>query len=255
MRFVAVELPARHDRSDEQFARLERVLAAEGALDDAVVVLPELAFCGYVSALGDFDRTPVAEPVDGPTVMRAASLARRHRAAMLVPFVERDGARCFNATVLLDRDGAPQMLYRKRHPWIPERWATPGDLGPGAVVFEGVRICVAVCFDVHTLAIDAAVELAAADVLLFQSAWVDDDPAVRPALLRGLRDLFGCAVVNANWGHGVPSVAGQGASLALAGRSGASVRRRDVAGVPVVEAVVPAPPLPPRGERAKDAGA
>src|SRR5262249_21837753 len=102
--------------------------------------------------------------------------------------------------------------YRKRHPWYPETWATPGDLGHPVVITGGLVFTFAVCFDVHFVAPD----LPAADWLIFPSAWVEDGVEQPEPLLRALAVSRGLGVVSANWGRGEPAMATQGRSLIIA---------------------------------------
>jgi predicted amidohydrolase len=124
----------------------------------------------------------------------------------------------YNAFLVFAPDGALVAHYRKRHPWYPETWATPGYAAPPVFEVRGARVTLAVCFDAQFLAEDAARELSEADVLLFPSAWVERHDS-RDALLGGLARRFDIAVVNANWGVGEPRVPGQGRSRIL-GRDG-----------------------------------
>jgi predicted amidohydrolase len=217
LRVVALELPARWNQRDAALADVDRFLSAGPVAD--LVLLPEASLTGYVSPDHDFDLTAFAEPLEGPTSQALGALAKKHRCALAGPLVERDGARCFNSFVVIAPDGTRVAHYRKRRPWYPETWATPGDAAAEPFEVRGVTLTIAVCFDVHTLASDAARELRAADVLLFPSAWVDDGDDSRGAILRAVARDFDVAVVNANWGLGAPRVRGQGASR-IVGRDG-----------------------------------
>jgi predicted amidohydrolase len=75
-------------------------------------------------------------------------------------------------------------------------------------------VTIAVCFDVHFLADDAAHALDAADLLLFPSAWVEEEDS-RPSMLPALARRHRIAVANANWGPGLVRIAGQGGSSIL----------------------------------------
>lgn len=229
MRLALLELPARFGDPEQVFAELEALLA-EGPCDLALV--PECALTGYVDARGDFDLAGFAEPEGGPTATRLAALARRFGVHLVAPLVERAGDRLFNTSVVLDPSGAEIARYRKRHPWPPEAhaWATPGDLPHPLFHVAGVAFTIAVCFDVHFLAREIPDTLAAADVLLFPSAWVDDGRAdLRGPLFEGLRKRFGVAVANANWGDGEPPVRGQGRSR-FVDADGKVVERRRTSG-------------------------
>jgi predicted amidohydrolase len=215
LRVTVLELPASWGEPRAALAAASAELE-RGAPTD-LVLLPEAALTGYVSPDGDFDLTPFAEPIGGPTYVAIAALAQRHRTHVVAPLVLREGERCFNAMVAFGRAGEPIFTYRKRHPWFPETWAAAGTAAAPTVTLEGMKVTIAVCFDVHFLEEEAAGALDAADVLLFASAWVEE-PDSRPEMLARLARRHGIAVANANWGAGVVSVPGQGGSCILDAR-------------------------------------
>ncbi len=210
---TVLEVPARWGQTPEQLAWVHRQLREQKPGD--VVVLPEAALTGYVSDTLDFDLTRFAEPLEGPTLDALSALASDLGVTVIGPIIERDGERCFNTHVVVSPDGALLAHYRKRHPWYPETWATPGDLPWPRFQLRGFACTLAICFDVHFLATEAAEALQHSDVLFFCSAWVDDDGDSRPGHLVPLAKTFGTRVVNANWGPGQPRVPGQGRSLVL----------------------------------------
>lgn len=207
------QYPARYNDVPGALGWLEGQLEQHRDETD-LVLLPEAAFTGYVSPRGDFDLSPLAEPLDGFTARACANIARRYQVALGVPLIERDGRRCYNSLLLFNADGARIGHWRKRHPWIPENWASPGNLGTPVIELNGVHIAAAICFDLHFIADEAAAELTAADLLLFPSAWVEEEDS-RPVRLTGLAEHFRLAVANANWGAGRPRVPGQGHSMIL----------------------------------------
>jgi predicted amidohydrolase len=220
----------------------------EGPATD-LVLLPEASLTGYVSADGDFDLTRFAEPLLGPTGRAIAAVAERRGVVLVAPLVLREAGACFNAMVAFDRHGEHLFTYRKRHPWFPERWATPGAAPAPRVVIDGVGVTIAVCYDVHFLA-EASDALDASDLLLFPSAWVEDEDS-RPARLRALARRHHVAIANANWGAGVVRIPGQGSSSIL-GADGATLARaapaprgRRVARADAVVVVAPPPGSPP----------
>jgi 5-aminopentanamidase len=215
MRLAVLELPASFDRQSEREGDIERLLAEGPPCDLALV--GEATLTGYVSPSGDFDLSRFAEPLDGPTLARGRSLARRHRTSLGLPLVELgpDGL-LYNCYALLDASGELVNRYRKRHPWYPETWATPGDEPFERIDLCGISLAVAICFDLHFLTREAAPLLSSADLLVFPSAWVDDEePDARAELLGALERRFGLAIANPNWGPGSPSVRGQGNSRIL----------------------------------------
>lgn len=210
MKLALLELPARFDAFERSFADA-RELALRSPAD--LVLLPECALTGYVDPGGACELARFAEDACGTTCAALASLAKEARAVVVGPWIERDGARVFNSVVGFDREGRRVVHYRKRHPWFPERWALEGDLPYPTLEVGGVRMTLAVCFDVHFLEREAAALLSSSDVLLFPSAWVDGGPIdLRGEIFRRIAETHAISVANANWGPGVPRVRGQGRS-------------------------------------------
>jgi predicted amidohydrolase len=212
MRVTVLELPATWGDPRGALASVAYELERGSATD--LVLLPEASLTGYVSGAGEHDLAAFAEPIDGPTARAVAALARRHRVNLVAPLILAEGGLHYNAMVGFGRDGEPIFTYRKRHPWFPEAWATAGPLAAPRIAIEGTRLTIAVCFDVHFLEEDAAEALDAADLLLFPSAWVEEEDS-RPTMLAALARRHGIAVANANWGAGVVRMPGQGGSSIL----------------------------------------
>ena len=215
VRVAAVEMPVRFGDPRGALARLETILASPAMEGVDLALLPEAALTGYVSPEGDFNLAPFAEPLNGPTAASLGALARRHGLALAGPVIEQDGDRRFNSLLLFDADGETIGHWRKRHPWYPERWATPGDRGTPVVSIGGIKVTAGICFDVHFLSDDAAGALDEADALLFPSAWVDEDEDGRAAILPALARRHDLWVINANWGRSRPAIPGQGGSRIL----------------------------------------
>ena len=214
MRATALQLPARFGVAHEQLAFAEALLEAGPRTD--LVLLPEAALTGYVSPRGNFDLKRFAEPIDGPTRAALVHLAQRFDCLVVGPVIERAELELFNSLIAVTPRGKTLLHYRKHHPWMPEKWATPGP-GPSEVIrWRGHTLTAAICFDVHTLSAEAGPMLDAADLLLFPSAWVDDDEGdSRPGLLTAIAAQHRVAVLNANWGPGKPLLNGQGGSMFL----------------------------------------
>ncbi len=214
LRVSVLELPARWGEPEPALDEVDRLLSA-GPPDLAVV--PEMALTGYVSPEADFDLSPFGEPIDGPTIRIAAEISRRHATHLVVPLVLREDGALYNAAVVVGPDERVIATYRKRHPWIPERWATAGPLAPPLFEVGGLTATIAICYDGHFLPDDAADVLRQADLLVFTSAWVDDEDSRLP-LLRSVARGFGISIANANWAPGVVEVPGQGGSCVLDAR-------------------------------------
>lgn len=176
-----------------------------------LIVLPELCVTGYVSPDGDFDLSRFAEETPGNTTARFAALAEKFQIHLLHPLLERTRTGIYNTAMLLDPRGREVVRYRKRHPWYPETWATPGDAPFPLFDLLGIRTTLAICFDIHFLEEEARSVLREASLVLFPSAWVEKEDSRLP-MLRALAREYDLTIVNANWGEGVPQIAGQGNS-------------------------------------------
>lgn len=226
-----LQVPARFGAPARQLAWIrEQLRAGVGEL----LFLPEACLTGYLGPRGETDLSGLAEPLDGAQRQWLASLCTDFDVSVIGPLVEAEGDACFNTSVVLGPDGGLLASYRKRHPWYPETWATPGSRPLPRFTLGGLRCTLAICFDVHFLAEDSADVLAESDVLFFQSAWVDSEGDSLPGHLTTLARRFGITIVNSNWGPGQPLVAGQGRSLVvrndgtLATRAGLDDARLDV---------------------------
>jgi len=213
MRVTVLELAASWGEPARVLDDLAARLATGPATD--LVLVPEAALHGYVSPAGDFDLTRFGEPLDGPTARACAALAAARGIHLVASLVLREGAALYNAMTCFDPHGELAFVYRKRHPWIPETWATAGPTPPPVIDVLGCAVTIAICYDVHFLARDAARELASADLLLFPSAWVER-PDTRAARLARLAQHAGLTIANANWAPGVVRVPGQGGSCLVA---------------------------------------
>ena len=211
LRVSVLELPARWREPEAALDEVDRLLSL-GPTD--LAVLPEMSLGGYVSPQGDFCLTPFAEPIEGATIQAVAALADQHATTIVAPLVLAEGPDVFNAAVVVGPDGRVITVYRKRHPWLPERWATPG-AAPHPLFRLGTHaITIAICYDGHFLEEEAVEALSQANLLVFTSAWVDNVDS-RVPLLRSIARRFGVAVANANWGSGVVDVRGQGGSCVI----------------------------------------
>jgi 5-aminopentanamidase len=216
LRVTVLELPATWGNPERAIGLVDSQLARGPKTD--LVLLPEASLAGYVSAARDFDLRPFAEPLDGPTTRACAAVSKRHGAYLIAPLVLAESEAFFNAMVGLAPDGTVAFVYRKRHPWIPETWASPGREAPPLFVVSDVPTTIAICYDAHFAPTDAALQLRSAKLLLFPSAWVDpfaDQSDSRLPLLSSIARRFGLWVANANWGPGVVRARGQGGSCVL----------------------------------------
>ncbi|MFI5943210.1 nitrilase family protein [Streptomyces uncialis] len=137
-------------RVEENRARIRAAVEDAAAQGAGIVVLPELANCGYVFE-DAAELHALAEPLDGPTVREWTELAARLRLVIAGGFAERgDDGRTYNSAVLVDETG-PRAAYRKAHLWNGEKtWGfTPGSQRPPVVDTRHGRIGLMVCYDLE----------------------------------------------------------------------------------------------------------
>lgn len=226
---TVLEVPARFDAIDRQLEWIDAQLATHPVGD--VVVLPEACLTGYVAPGElDFDLSRFAEPFEGRQLELLRALAGRARATVIGPVIERDRLWCYNAAAIVSPDGTVLARYRKRHPWMPETWASPSANPLPRFTVGDHRCSLAICFDVHFLSAECAEVLEQTDVLFFQSAWVDDRDDSRPRYLTPLAQQFELTIVNANWGRGAPAIFGQGRSLVMGPDGAVRARLEDGSG-------------------------
>lgn len=143
--------------------------AAQGA---ALVVLPELAACGYLPGP---DVLTAAEPGDGsgPVLAAWVRAAAACRIAVVGGFAERDGARVYNSAVVVDSGGRLVGRYRKLHLFGAEHGVfDPGDLGLPVFAIDGTAVGVLICYDLRFPEAARILALDGAQVVAVPTAWV-----------------------------------------------------------------------------------
>ena len=127
------------------------VAALQGLLADVhadLVVLPELANCGYMYAAPS-DLMPFTEPGDGSGLFLSAmrEVAARIGGVIVTGLAESGPGGIYNSAVAVSGDGVLQV-YRKTHLFADEKHLfVPGDTGFQVFEHRGVRIGMMVCFD------------------------------------------------------------------------------------------------------------
>jgi predicted amidohydrolase len=165
----------------DKSANVRRALAAvdEAAAQSArIVAFAELAFerfhpqrppSGNPSAL--------AEPVPGPTTDAFAERARQHGIVLVPNLFERDGARTFDCSPVIDADGRllgrTRMIHITDYACFHEQgYYTPGDTGAPVYETRYGRIGVAICYDRHYPEFMRALAIAGADLVVVPQAGV-----------------------------------------------------------------------------------
>lgn len=151
-------------------ARLDAAAARAAAAGAAVLVTPEMFLTGY--AIGADAVAGLAEPGDGPAAEAAAAIARRHGVALLYGCPERDGAAVYNAVRLVGADGAPVAAYRKTHLFgdLDRAQFAAGDAPSPVVTLAGLRMGLAICYDIEFPEVARSLALAGAEAVLVPTA-------------------------------------------------------------------------------------
>ncbi len=189
------------------------VQAAVGAIEEAhsagarLVVLPETFH--YMGP--EAERPRHAQPIPGPLTERLADLARRFSLTLVAGSILERSAnprRCYNTAVVFSPDGALVARYRKVHLFDVD---IPGGLraeesrcylaGTEEVVVPvgGVRLGLAICFDVRFPEFFLGLRERGAEVIVLPSAFTARTGADHWELLVRARALDSqCFVVAAN---------------------------------------------------------
>lgn len=166
LRVAALQTEPAFGRVEHNLAEAARAL--EG-LEAALVVLPELCATGYC-----FRDRAEAEALgerlgEGPTSRFLAALSARTGGMAIAGYVERDGARLYNAAAAYAA-GRPLASYRKVHLFGFEREVFDAGPGPFPVLEHGgLRVGVMVCFDWRFPEAARTLALAGADLLAHPS--------------------------------------------------------------------------------------
>ncbi|GAA1394390.1 nitrilase-related carbon-nitrogen hydrolase [Luteococcus peritonei] len=158
-------------RVDENCALVAATLSEAVAAGADVVVLPELATCGYVFTSAEQARQ-AAISVDDPRLEAwSRALAQRPGSVAVVGFAELHGDRVFNSALVLDGTGV-LGTYRKVHLWDRERlWFSPGEEPPLLVDTAHGRLGVMICYDMEFPEWTRLAALGGADLLTLPTNW------------------------------------------------------------------------------------
>lgn len=146
-------------------ANLKTVVSALRNTEADIIVLPELAFSGYLFS----DRQELESLADDPhqseTVTRLTMLCRKGGSYIVTGFAEKNGDKIYNSALTIGADGLLHV-YRKLHLFNTEKtYFDPGDTPLEAIDIGGVKIGVMVCFDWVFPEVARVLALKGADIL------------------------------------------------------------------------------------------
>jgi beta-ureidopropionase len=175
MRVALVQQQASADKEDN----IRRGLAAmeRAARDGAeLVAFAELAFEPFhPQRPASGDPLALAEPVPGPLTERFARKARDLGVVAVLNLYERDGARAYDSSPVIDADGTllgrTRMVHITDYPCFHEQgYYTPGDTGAPVYRTRAGAIGVAICYDRHYPEYMRALALGGADLVVVPQA-------------------------------------------------------------------------------------
>ena len=221
MKVMMVQLAVEDSQNrQDRFLRVKRLLT-EGLKKEKpdLILFPELWGCGF-SNFGQYQQE--AEPLEGETFAFMRTLAKEQRCYVHSgSFVEKQerpegGWAYFNTSLLLDREGMRQAVYRKVHLFgyesMEQQILTPGR---GAVTVESPfgRLGMATCYDLRFP--EQFRKEPMADLWLITAAW----PAARRAHWRLFNQVRAvenqCYVISCNVAGTQCGVAGGAHSMVV----------------------------------------
>jgi len=130
---------------DEMLVRMREV----GQMNPDVICLPEIfPFSNINKRVSVAD---VAEEGIGPILEPFAKFAADHRCYVVCPVYTKQGGKCFNAAVFLDRQGKILGEYRKTYATVDEIEAgvLPGPKNPPVFETDFGKVGAQICFDIE----------------------------------------------------------------------------------------------------------
>ena len=175
MKIAMVQQHAGRDKQ-ENVARGLRAFEAAARAGAQVIGFAELAFEPfYPQNPAGPESLGKAESVPGPIVDAFAAKAREFGVVCVLNLFERDGARTFDCSPVIDADGS--LLGRTRMIHITEYtcfhetgYYTPGDTGAPVYDTKMGKIGVAICYDRHFPEYMRALGVAGADLVVVPQA-------------------------------------------------------------------------------------
>ncbi|HEY9213080.1 MAG TPA: carbon-nitrogen hydrolase family protein [Ancylobacter sp.] len=194
LRIAVAQTDAPPESHDEALAMLERTV--EGAPGADLIVLPELALCGY----GDAERVRrLAIPQASEFIDRVRALAGHAGKGFIAGYAEQADGVLYNSALAVGPEGTIRGNYRKVNLWGPHERAlfTPGTPSP-IMPWDGLRLGMLICYDLEFAEAARDLVLRGADTLIVISATSRPYSVVPDILVPARGYENGCHVVYAN---------------------------------------------------------
>jgi (R)-amidase len=125
---------------------IESISRADVEGGTKLVVFPEATLSGFPTRDNIAD---VAQSIDGAALTAVRDAAKRAGVSVAVGLAEREGARFYNTTVLIDERGEIVLRYRKTHLWASDVGVfTPGDRFE-TCLWNGMTVGLLICYDIE----------------------------------------------------------------------------------------------------------
>jgi len=139
----------------------------------SLTVLPELVATSYTPSAVDLAEIAESTNDPGPCLSAWSRAARDTKTVVVGGFAERDGSHLYNSAVVIGPDGCILDVYRKLHLFGSEHKAfSAGNLGLPIVEVMGIKLGVAVCYDLRFPEVLRILALRGCEVVAIPTAWV-----------------------------------------------------------------------------------
>jgi len=180
MRIALVQQHATTDKSENVHRGLDAMerAARSGA---NVIAFAELAFEPFHPQHPASERAvDLAEPVPGPLTESFSRKARELGVVVILNLYERDGARAYDCSPVIDADGSllgrTRMIHITDYPCFHEQgYYTPGDTGAPVYQTNAGAIGVSICYDRHYPEYMRALKLNGAEIVVVPQAGAVDE--------------------------------------------------------------------------------
>jgi len=217
-----VQFSPLYGRVRDNLDRLEALVKSAADQGAQLIVLPEMAWTGYLWADPASIRPYSEEAGGGPGQEQMTLWARRWKLSMAFGFPERAADGLYNSQGFVDAEGNPGPVYRKTHLFeADEWWARPGNSGYRQWATPWGEVGSGICMDLNYPDLPDFHASAGTEILAFSTNWLDQDFDVIPYWLKQLKGTNGVGfqgtVLFANRGGAEFGVAFRGQSSVVTG--------------------------------------
>ena len=155
----------------EALARLDTTAAEAREQGAELLVCPEMSLTGY--QIGPDAVAALAEPADGALAQAVATIAQRHRIAIVYGYPEHNAqGKPYNAVQFIGADGVRLANYRKTHLFghIDRAQFSPGPQAPAVFAWNGWRLGLLICYDIEFPEPARSLALQGVDAILVPTA-------------------------------------------------------------------------------------